>query len=105
MALYSCVYAYRRLTRPGMSAEVRFVFIRKHIAYVGTFIFIWTFYLAHSYFQLYIKSLPVDQQKSDDYAKLEQALQTISIITAMCTGFLLTLIRVQEPYFKFLIKQ
>jgi hypothetical protein len=29
----------------------------------------------------------------------------ISIITAMCTGTLLTLIRIQEPYFKFLIKQ
>ena len=53
MALFSCVYAYRRLTRPGMSAEVRFVFIRKHILYVGTFIVIWTFYLAFSYFKLF----------------------------------------------------
>ena len=53
MALFSCVYAYRRLTRPGMSAEVRFVFIRKHIGYVGTFIIIWTVYLAYSYFKLF----------------------------------------------------
>lgn len=53
MALFSCVYAYRRLTRPGMSAEVRFVFIRKHILYVGTFIVIWTFYLAFSYIKLF----------------------------------------------------
>ena len=53
MALYSCTFAFRKLTRPGMSAEVRYIFIRKHIAYVGTFIFVWTFYLAYSYFKLY----------------------------------------------------
>jgi len=52
-ALYSCVYAYRRLTRPGMSSEVRFVFIRKHIFYVSVFIIFWTVSLAHSYFQIY----------------------------------------------------
>lgn len=50
IALYSCVFAYRRLTRPGMSAEVRYVFIRKHITYVTVFIILWTFSLAHSYF-------------------------------------------------------
>ena len=49
-ALYSCVYAFRRLTRPGMSAEVRYVFIRKHITYVSVFIILWTVSLAHSYF-------------------------------------------------------
>lgn len=46
LALSSCVYAYRRLTRPGMSEEIRMMFIRKHISYVTTFIIIWTFYLA-----------------------------------------------------------
>jgi len=50
IALYSCVFAYRRLTRPGMSSEVRYVFIRKHITYVTVFIILWTFSLAHSYF-------------------------------------------------------
>jgi len=40
-----------------MSEEVRHVFIRKHILYVATFIIIWTFYLASSYFQMYTSSL------------------------------------------------
>lgn len=53
MGIYSCVYAYRRLTRPGMSAEIRLFFVRKHISYVATFIFIWSFYLASSYYQLF----------------------------------------------------
>ncbi len=64
MALFSCVYAYRRLTRPGMSAEVRFVFIRKHIAYVGTFIFVWTFYLAYSYFKLFYSGYDSSKDKN-----------------------------------------
>lgn len=56
IALYSCVYAFRRLTRPGISSEIRFVFIRKHIFYVSVFIFLWTFSLMHLYFQLYAAS-------------------------------------------------
>lgn len=66
MALYSCVYAYRRLTRPGMSEEVRIFFIRKHIAYVATFIAIWWFYLASTYYQLYTvnKTVLTDRDKT-----------------------------------------
>jgi hypothetical protein len=72
MALYSCAYAFRRLTRPGMSIEVRYVFIRKHIAYVGTFIFVWTFYLAYSYFKLYYSG--EDLSSNNNLKKLETAL-------------------------------
>jgi hypothetical protein len=36
-----------------MSSEVRYVFIRKHITYVTVFIILWTFSLAHSYFQIF----------------------------------------------------
>lgn len=90
MALYSCVYAYRRLTRPGMSAEVRYVFIRKHIAYVATFIIIWTFYLAFSYFKLFNAGLKIDGNKEI----LSDVLQRISIITAMLTGTIMSLIRI-----------
>jgi len=104
MALFSCVYAYRRLTRPGMSAEVRYVFIRKHIAYVATFIIIWTFYLAYSYFKLYNAGTP-EEEISADEQNLMKTLQNISIITAMCTGTIMSIIRIQEPYFKFLIKK
>ena len=36
---------------------------------------------------------------------MENILLQISIVSAMITGFILTIIRIQEPYFKFLIKQ
>lgn len=66
MALSSCVYAFRRLTKPGMSEEIRRVFIRKHISYVAAFIIIWTFYLASSYFQIYVSSINTPPSNSDN---------------------------------------
>ena len=56
MALASCVYAFRRLTRPGMSHEVRAFFVRKHIAYVGIYILIWVLFLCSDYYHLYESS-------------------------------------------------
>jgi hypothetical protein len=61
MALFSCVYAFRKLTRPGMSSEVKRLYILKHISYVGTFILIWTFYLAYSYFKLFNAGVNIDE--------------------------------------------
>lgn len=42
IAFYSCVFAYRRLKRPGVSSEVREMFFKKHAAYVVMFIIIWS---------------------------------------------------------------
>ncbi len=94
MALFSCVYAYRRLTRPGMSAEVRLVFIRKHIAYVGTFICVWCFYLAYSYFKLFYAGININDGHHGNLVTLETTLQTVSIVTAMLTGTIMSVIRI-----------
>lgn len=47
----------RRLARPGMSKEIRQYFLKKHVAYVFTFIFIWTFFLASAYYHLYLDNV------------------------------------------------
>jgi len=60
------VFAFRRLTRPGMSAEVRFVFIRKHIFYVSVFIILWTFSLAHAYFQIFYAAQDLDSYPDEE---------------------------------------
>jgi hypothetical protein len=66
LALFSCVYAFRRLARPGMSSEVRGYFIRKHILYVATFIIIWTFFLASAYYHLFMDgALKLDASNVD----------------------------------------
>jgi hypothetical protein len=53
IGLFSCIFAVRRLSRPGVSKEIRIFFIRKHIAYVCTFILTWTFSLIGAYYHLY----------------------------------------------------
>ena len=60
-AFYSAIYAYRRLTRPGMSQEVKHIFISKHITYVGAFIFVWTVALTHAYFQSFFNAQDLDK--------------------------------------------
>lgn len=53
MAIYSVIFAYRRLERPGVSLEVRKMFLRKHYTYVFVFIFIWTIQLSQNYYLLF----------------------------------------------------
>ena len=53
IAVYSSVFAYRRLNRPGVSKQIRELFVKKHFAYVLVFIFIWTIQLSQNYLQLF----------------------------------------------------
>ena len=41
VAIYSLLYSYRRLYRPGVSAAVRDLFFKKHFLYVVVFIVLW----------------------------------------------------------------
>ena len=41
VAIYSIVYSYRRLHRPGVSGAVRNLFLKKHFLYVVVFIVVW----------------------------------------------------------------
>ena len=50
VAIYSVVYSYRRLMRPGVSKEVRSMFFAKHRNYVCVFIFLWTIQQSQNYF-------------------------------------------------------
>lgn len=119
MATYSCTYAYRKLTRPGTSSEIKFVFIRKHITYVLTFSIIWVFYLCYTYFNLRFTSLRSNEcaelisgaktqgsnkDTTKDNCQLKNWLLYVSQTTAVCTGVIMTIIRTREPYFKYLIK-
>jgi hypothetical protein len=53
VAIYSTIFAYRRLQRPGVSKEIRTMFLKKHYVYVGVFIVIWTIQLSQNYYQLF----------------------------------------------------
>ena len=53
VGFYSIIFAYRRLVRPGVSIEMRKLFLRKHAIYVIVFIIIWIFMLLFNYYQLF----------------------------------------------------
>ena len=53
IAIYSTVYSYRRLHRPGVSAPVRAMFVKKHFLYVVVFIIIWMIQQSANYFRLF----------------------------------------------------
>ena len=42
VAIYSTVYSYRRLHRPGVSAPARSLFVKKHLIYVVVFTLLWS---------------------------------------------------------------
>lgn len=53
-AIFSCGYSYRMMTRPGMSAEIRKEFIKRHFSYVLIYILTWLPYLGECIFGIYI---------------------------------------------------
>lgn len=63
-AIYSVIYAYRRLERPGVSKEVRQMFLKKHFVYVIVFIILWTLQLSQNYYQLFNPVRPTVQSNS-----------------------------------------
>lgn len=93
-----------------MSAEIRYVFIRKHITYLGFFIILWTFSLSHSYFQIFYAAQEIKKSEDENsdyqkYLRIDKWMMNISIYSSMMTGFIMSIIRAREPYFKFLIKK
>jgi hypothetical protein len=54
VGLYSCAFAMSRLSQPGVNDDLRKFFMKKHVAYVFMFTFIWTLNIAGSYYNLYI---------------------------------------------------
>jgi hypothetical protein len=69
VAVYSVVFSYRRLNRPGVSKEVRELFFKKHFYYVAVFTFIWALQQCSNFYTLFNPTHPdmnvADQQAYD----------------------------------------
>ena len=123
IAVYSLVFAYRRLERPGVSKEARSMFLKKHLYYVLVFITIWSIQLSSNYFTLFNPSnipssnnhattylqelfsvgMGVQQGSSQSQKLVGAPLFWMSAIMTFSTGFFLTAVRFIEPLFRFLI--
>lgn len=125
VAIYSVVFAYRRLERPGVSREARNMFLKKHIYYVFVFIIIWTINLSSNYFTLFnpsTSSTPTafeivqkllsfgstsggsDNNGDDAITEVNgKVLYYMSAIMTFSTGIFLTAVRFVEPLFRYLL--
>jgi hypothetical protein len=134
VSLFSIIYAARMLSRPGISSDIRQIFMKKHVLYAVSFIVIWSTILLNAYDQLYTNDNHPDHSDtikmySDGYSRerisgpmgymqyvwiykqddknymLLKPVQVISFIASISTGFIMGIIRCLEPYFHFLLKK
>lgn len=131
VSLFSIVYAARMLSRPGISSEIRQIFMKKHVLYSISFIIIWTFNLLNTYHALYA-TLHGDSPEAQELLAQGHTLrkiivppgveiqvvirkgetnlpfttfQIISVFASLSTGLIMGIIRCFEPYFGFLIRK
>jgi hypothetical protein len=116
VAIYSFVFAYRKLERPGVSKEVRSMFLKKHLYYVVVFTIIWTIQLSSNYFTLFNPSTKPTAElylynHSDmlsagnpkDLKWFGKSLSVLSATMTFSTGLFLTAVRMVEPLFRYLL--
>lgn len=132
VAIYSTVYSYRRLHRPGVSASVRNLFVKKHFLYVVVFIVIWMIQQSNNYYYLFnpaseditstnaesnylglppmhrlgtmlgYRSNPYGAASNDESDRPETVILLSGLMT-FSTGIFLTAVRMYEPLFRVLI--
>ena len=134
IALFSIVYTGRMLSKPGISNNIKRLFLKKHILYVVGFISIWIVTLSSAYRNLYKANAPVDEidehdslLRSSGYKKVYSLLpngvygeiwyneeegitfmetsQIVSLIATISTGVVMAFIRCFEPYFIFICRK
>lgn len=99
IAIFSCVYATRRLNRPGISKNIRHYFLQKHYYYVLIFTLVWGLYLSNPYYELFYNT----DTNNPTFGK--QFVEIASKVASVSTGILLTLVRLKEPYFIYQVKK
>ena len=102
IAQFSVIYAFKRLMRKGVTHDARKSFVKKHILYVGVFLLTWSSLLINNYKALYNFNAHTDHGSFYGDTNLQDY---ISYILLAGNGILLTLVRLQDPYYQFKTKQ
>ena len=133
IAVFSIFYAAKMLNRPGISPEIRQMFMKKHVLYAISFIVIWFFTLVNAYYEVFMDddnspdSLMMIEKgykatyipfpmgfrhkvwvslndEDKNYMNLEP-LQILSFVSSISTGLIMGVIRCLEPYFAFVLRR
>jgi hypothetical protein len=104
VAIYSCVYASRRLHRPSINRDVRHFFLKKHYIFVTIFIVVWGCYMGYAYFSLFILNGKPGNDPTVNQLQ-RKAVTYSSKLASVLTGILLTLTRLQEPFYTYQVKK
>lgn len=131
IALFSIVYTGRMLSKPGISNNIKKLFLKKHILYVVGFISIWIITLSSAYRNLYkLNTVNSDTEAQDllltqsGYKRVYTLLpngvygeiwynaeektsymetsQIVSLMATISAGLVMAFIRCFEPYFIFI---
>ena len=93
ISIFSIIYAARMLSRPGISSEIRGIFMKKHMVYAVSFIIIWSLVLLDAYHSLY----NTIDESSSEYALLKaQGYSYQTIRTPM--GFIVKVLTNEKKY-------
>jgi hypothetical protein len=79
VAVYSVVFSYRRLNRPGVSKEVRELFFKKHFYYVAVFTIIWALQQSSNFYHLFNPTDPAFEPVNDAYSRARSRSMVDSI--------------------------
>ena len=102
VAAYSIFFALKRLSKPGMSAEIKKIFMSKQISYVIIYLTMWSCFFIHAVVSL-MAELKKDKER-EKYFRWSETFQDLSMFSAISTGLVISFVRIREPYLLFLIK-
>lgn len=84
-----------------MSKKIRWMFLKKQVAYVIVNLLVWVCFFLNAVYRLYINF----ENTKLGYIEAIEWIQTFSIISAISTGILFSIVRLFEPYLIFVIKK
>jgi ABC-type uncharacterized transport system YnjBCD permease subunit len=83
VAIYSVVFTYRRLNRPGVSKDVRALFFRKHFYYVVVFTVVWSLQQSANFYQLFNPPASSFNDNLDQYMQAIHRAQNRAVFPAV----------------------
>jgi hypothetical protein len=98
---YTSIYCWTRLWKDNINKKIRKIFISKQFSYVMAYSIMWLASTVHAYFSVYVLLVKEHHENIDWWIG---TLRKVAMFQSILIGFVISLVRMSEPYFWFLIK-